>query len=103
MQMRVSALLAVTVLLVLSTACRDSVPPHQDASGYQLVQTPPGSQERLTLGKAEPIAGTTVFRVDLFVNREAGFSSDGKGSYFETRNILFVDPSEKTARWLLPD
>ena len=57
----------------------------------------------MTLGKAELIPGTNVFRVDLFVSREAGFSSDGKSSYFETRNILFVDPSEKAAHWLLPD
>ena len=30
----------------------------------------------------------------------AGFSS---GGYNESRNVLFIDPSEKTAHWLLPD
>jgi len=35
------------------------------------------------------------------VNGEGGFSS-GKG-YFETRNILFIDASDKVAHWLLPD
>ncbi len=40
-------------------------------------------------------------RANLSFNRGgAGFSS---GSYTETRNILFIEPGQKTARWLLPD
>jgi len=44
-----------------------------------------------------------VLRANLYVNRDGGFSSGGSGSYSETRNILFIDPAEKAAHWLLPD
>ena len=40
-------------------------------------------------------------RADLTTHGESGkFSS---GGYSETRNILFIDPDQKNARWLLPD
>jgi hypothetical protein len=40
-------------------------------------------------------------RADLLLHREGGgFSS---GGYAETRNVLFIDPGQKHARWLLPD
>jgi hypothetical protein len=40
-------------------------------------------------------------RADLLMHHESGgFSS---GGYAETRNILFIHPGEKQARWLLPD
>lgn len=58
------------------------------------------SKERLSLGHAELIPGSTVLRADLFVGHDTGFSG-GKG--FEIRNILFIDPSDAAARWLLPD
>jgi hypothetical protein len=89
------------IVLVFSNACHESTQTFPDANADRLVQTPPGSKERLSLGEAELIPGTTVFRANLSVNREEGFSS--KGSYFETRNILFIDPSDKAAHWLLPD
>jgi hypothetical protein len=55
----------------------------------------------LFLGHAEAIHGTAVLRADLTVSREGkGFSS---GGYSETRNILFIDPAQKSAYWLLPD
>jgi hypothetical protein len=69
-----------------------------EKAGVLVVQ--PGSKEKLSLGHAELIPGSTVLRADLFVGHDTGFSG-GKG--FEIRNILFIDPSEKTARWLLPD
>jgi hypothetical protein len=97
-----SALLVGMIVLVFATACRQSTQAPQVGTD-RLVQAPPGSQESFNLGQAELIPGTTVFRANLSVNREGGFGSDGKGSYFETRNILFIDPSEKAARWLLPD
>jgi hypothetical protein len=55
----------------------------------------------LVLGNAEPVAGTAVLRAHLTVSRgNAGFSS---GGYSETRNILFIDPTQKAAHGLLPD
>ena len=58
-------------------------------------------RQDLSLGRAEAIQGSAVLRADLTVSREgAGFSS---GGYSETRNILFIDPAQKAAYWLLPD
>jgi hypothetical protein len=55
----------------------------------------------LILGRAEAIHGSAVLRADLTVSGEGkGFSS---GGYSETRNILFIDPTQKSAYWLLPD
>jgi ribosomal protein L14 len=54
-----------------------------------------------SLGHAETIPGSPVLRANLFVSQEGrGFSSSG---YNETRNILFIDPSQGKAHWLLPD
>lgn len=59
------------------------------------------SNEHLSLQRAVLVPGTSVMRADLVVNREGkGFSS---GGYNETRNILFIDPNQKEAHWLLPD
>jgi hypothetical protein len=59
------------------------------------------SNAHLSLGRASVVAGTDVMRADLSLNRGgAGFSS---GGYTETRNILFIEPGQKVARWLLPD
>lgn len=59
------------------------------------------SNAHLSLGRTSVVAGTNVMRADLSLNRGgAGFSS---GGYTETRNILFIEPGQKVARWLLPD
>jgi hypothetical protein len=59
------------------------------------------SNAHLSLGRVSVVAGSDVMRADLSLNRGgAGFSS---GGYTETRNILFIDPGQKAARWLLPD
>jgi len=59
------------------------------------------SDPRLFLGQASLVPGTSVMRADLLLHRDSGgFSS---GGYAEVRNVLFVDPAEKDARWLLPD
>jgi hypothetical protein len=59
------------------------------------------SDPRLFLGQASVVPGTAFMRADLLMNHEGGgFSS---GGYAETRNILFIHPGEKQARWLLPD
>jgi hypothetical protein len=56
---------------------------------------------RMTLGQASVVPGTHVMRAHLFLYQPGGgFSS---GGYSETRNILFIQPGEKAARWLLPD
>ena len=55
----------------------------------------------LSLGRASIINGTDVMRAELSVDRaELKFSS---GGYREVRNILFIEPTQKAARWLLPD
>jgi hypothetical protein len=55
----------------------------------------------LSLERASMITGTGVMRAELSVDRaEPKFSS---GGYREVRNILFIEPGEKAARWLLPD
>jgi hypothetical protein len=60
------------------------------------------------LGHAEVVPGTSVMRATLTVERDG--SGFGKGSGYgssggstETRNILFIEGSEKAARWLFPD
>jgi hypothetical protein len=59
------------------------------------------SNSPLSLGRASVVVGTNVMRADLSLNPGgAGFSS---GGYSETRNILFIEPGRKVARWLLPD
>jgi hypothetical protein len=61
----------------------------------------PESNENLTLERAVLVSGTGVLRANLVTSREGrGFSS---GGYNETRNILFIDPNQKAAHWLLPD
>ena len=53
----------------------------------------------LSLGRASIINGTDVMRAELSVDRaELKFSS---GGYREVRNILFIEPTQKAARWLL--
>jgi hypothetical protein len=55
----------------------------------------------LNLGHAEIVDGTRVLRADLYLYKGgAGFSS---GGYNETRNILFIDPVQESAYWLLAD
>jgi len=55
----------------------------------------------LSLGNTSQVPGTNVLRADLFLDRGgAGFSS---GGYREIRNILFIEPGQKSAHWLLPD
>ena len=59
------------------------------------------SNAHLSLGSVAVVAGSDVMRADLSLNRGgAGFSS---GGYTETRNILFIEPGQKAAHWLLPD
>ena len=61
----------------------------------------PQADLRLSLAPAAILPGTQIMRAPLLSYRAGvGFSS---GSYTETRNLLFVDPAEKQARWLLPD
>lgn len=71
---------------------------HDAQTGVQVAADPPAG---LILGHAESVSGSSVLRADLSVRGGEGkFSS---GGYSETRNILFIDPDQKNARWLLPD
>jgi hypothetical protein len=57
----------------------------------------------LVLSRASIVAGTQVMRAELQrYPGEVKFSS-GSGYNSETRNILFIEPDQKTAHWLLPD
>jgi hypothetical protein len=59
------------------------------------------SDPRLFLGQASVVPGSSFMRADLLLHHDGGgFSS---GGYADTRNVLFIDPGEKNARWLLPD
>jgi len=56
----------------------------------------------LSLTRAAALEGTSVMRAQLVRNGEgAKFGSSGDTT--EIRNILFIEPGDKSARWLLPD
>lgn len=59
------------------------------------------SDPRLFLGQASVVPGTGFMRADLLLHHEGGGLSSG--GYAETRNVLFIDPGDKHARWLLAD
>ena len=49
------------------------------------------------------VPGTSVYEARLTSQREGGIEiSSGSGSYAETRNILFIDLTTGSGRWLLP-
>lgn len=57
---------------------------------------------QLSLTRATTVEGTKVMRAQLVRNGEgAKFGSSGDTT--EIRNILFIEPGETSARWLLPD
>jgi hypothetical protein len=65
--------------------------------GIQVADT----NTQLLLEHATVIPGTRFMRANLTQPRGSeGFSS---GGYSEIRNILFIVPGEKDARWLVPD
>jgi hypothetical protein len=100
---RAYGLVGTIATLILCFACQNNSATGGKAASDEnagVLAVQPDSKERLSLGHAELIPGSTVLRADLFVGHDTGFSS-GKG--FEIRNILFIDPSDKAARWLLPD
>jgi len=71
------------------------------------VEVPVGHSDasrQLFLQRATTIEGTNVMRAQLVLNGEAAkFGSGSSGDRTEIRNILFIEPGEKAARWLLPD
>jgi hypothetical protein len=60
----------------------------------------PNAKSDLVLGRASIVQGTQVMRAEL--QRFPGEAKFSSGSS-ETRNILFIEPGEKAAHWLLPD
>jgi hypothetical protein len=61
----------------------------------------PQADPGLFLTEANLLPGTQVMRASLMASSGGGgFSSSG---YSDTRNLLFVEAGDKTARWLLPD
>jgi hypothetical protein len=85
--------------LLLEEFARNSVRNREAETGIPVAA--PDSSAHLSLGRAVLVPGTDVMRADLTVNREGkSLSSSG---YNETRNILFINPSQGEAHWLLPD
>ena len=62
----------------------------------------PDAKLPLSLQRATTPEGTNVMRAQLVRNGSSAKFS-GSGDMTEVRNILFIDPAEKAARWLLPD
>jgi len=91
------AVVGVVSVLIEEIAIRT----HNRHNAQTAVQVVAGPHTDLTLGQAESVPGSPVLRANLTSRGEEGkFSS---GGYSETRNILFIDPDQKNARWLLPD
>jgi len=61
----------------------------------------PNSKVNLSLGAVMLVQGTNVIRADLIKSEGSGSLSSKSG--YEVRNILFIEPGEKAARWLLTD
>ena len=88
----------VGVLLVTELGARSAW--RQEATAGPVVAAG-GDDSNLVLGRASVVQGTTMMRAELVVYRSGkGFSS---GGYSEIRNILFIEPGDTTARWLLSD
>jgi len=71
------------------------------------VEVPVGHSDanlQLFLQRATTVEGTNVMRAQLVRNGEATkFGSGSSADRTEIRNILFIEPGQKAARWLLPD
>src|SRR5205085_10412274 len=88
------------VITVLVSEVRSNARQRQVAATAPPV-VPNAEKKALRLGDLTHIEGTTVFRAELTSQRRgAEFSSGGYAT--ETRNVLFVDLSDGSARWLLP-
>ena len=61
----------------------------------------PNSKLDLVLSRASVVEGTQVMRAQL--QRFPGEAKFSSGYNSETRNILFIEPGQKAAHWLLPD
>jgi len=63
--------------------------------------TGPNAKPDLVLSRASVVQGTQVMRAEL--QRFSGEAKFSSGYNSETRNILFIEPGQKAAHWLLPD
>jgi hypothetical protein len=70
-------------------------------AGEGIAVAGPDSKLDLVLGQATIVEGTQVMRAEL--QRFAAGANFSSGSNSETRNILFIEPGQKAAHWLLPD
>lgn len=61
----------------------------------------PNAKSDLVLSRASVVVGTQVMRAQL--QRFPGEVKFSSGYNSETRNILFIEPGQKAAHWLLPD
>jgi hypothetical protein len=59
------------------------------------------TKSELVLGRASIVPGTQVMRAELQRPQSGVKFSGGYGS--ETRNLLFIEPGQRVAHWLLPD
>lgn len=70
-------------------------------ANQQLLGPRSNDEPDLKLGDASLVEGTSVMRAELQQSSEGAKFSSGYSS--ETRNILFIEPGQKAASWLLPD
>jgi len=92
---------AVGVVMAMFYIVQDKVR-QREAAATAVIPGKPQNKE-LTLGGLMPIEGTPLFRADLSSPyRGVDLGSSG-GSAPDTRNVLFIDISNGTATWLLPN
>lgn len=60
-------------------------------------------EEKLTLQPASFVPGWEILRAEYSSRVEHGGKFSSSGERYETRNLLFVSPSDNSPRWLLPD
>jgi hypothetical protein len=93
------ALVAIAMLLFGTSGCTTN------SDRYPNIGVPvagPDTKSDLRLGHPSLVTGTEVMRADL-VGKSTNVSFSSGGTSFATRNILFIEPNQKTAHWLLPD
>jgi len=89
------------VITVLVSEARSSARQRQAAATAPPV-VPNAEKKALRLGDLTHIEGTTVFRAELTSQRRGMEFSSSSGYATETRNVLLIDLSDGSARWLLP-
>ncbi len=86
------------VVIVQETRTKAAEPQKETVALTQNEENPDLS---LRLGRTWVISGTEVICAELVEDRGDGKFGSSGGTV--TRNMLFIDPDQKSGRWLLPD